>query len=561
MHFTAGLPFRMLADVRDTNAWQCPPGHPPYVCAGTQERFYVDGLLAGTAAPSSTDFNLWELRLPNGLTAGDHVVTVTYVPYNPNTGSGGTPINGEIPITIHVDAMPSHSGTVALTQDLVLSGSTDLDWSDKTVIGNGFKVTSTAGWSGRVNIQNSFVHGLGGFNVPGIDVATSGSLSIQGSTFEATGAMRFGAQGSAAITVKNNELRSNNLFNYSSDNPSVPVILELDASASGAKLVQGNRIGAGMLLINGGDGWQIGGVAAGEGNIFMGPRAVLQITDSSNDEVQGNYMLHDYHGGFSQGFNLWLVGSSGHELAEHNVILGGSWPVQNFGGEFRYNMVVDSGHTFWRGSVNGTLIHHNLFVHATGTNTQYDAAIQVYGGESGLVIYNNTFDVGGSTGDFDAPAFSIGAGSLFQSIRNNLFTNFSDIKASNGHAFVSTADGTVSAPRVSSADYNAFYNPLAPSSIRYLSGIVQNAPGAHDVQADPRLSGANEIPFKISQGCIWLGQDTTGRVLSHYRDLYRPAAGSPLINAGNPADGAGTAIGVIGPDTSNPVDLFGRVVP
>ena len=62
-----------------------------------------------------------------------------------------------------------------------------------------------------------------------------------------------------------------------------------------------------------------------------------------------------------------------HELAEHNVIIGGSWPVQSFGGEFRYNLVVDSGHTFWRSSANGTLIHHNLFVHATGTNTQYDA--------------------------------------------------------------------------------------------------------------------------------------------------------------------------------------------
>src|SRR5262249_51368169 len=102
MHFTSGLPFRMLADVRDINAWQCPPGHPPYVCAGTQERFYIDGQLAGTAAPSSTDYDLWELRLPNGLTAGDHVLTVTYVSYDPNSSGGGATVNGEIPITIHI---------------------------------------------------------------------------------------------------------------------------------------------------------------------------------------------------------------------------------------------------------------------------------------------------------------------------------------------------------------------------------------------------------------------------------------------------------------------------
>jgi len=561
MHYTAGLPFRMLADVRDTNAWMCPPGHPPYVCAGTQESFYIDGQLQGTIPPSGTDFDLWELRLPSGLAAGDHVITVTYVPYDPNSGGGGTAITGEIPITIHVDAPPAHANTVTLTRDLTLSGSTDLNWNDTTVIGNGFKVVSSPGWAGRVIIQNSFVQGLGSYGVLGINVATSGSIAIQGTTFEATGAMKFGSQGSAPITVTNNELRSNNLFTYVSNDPTVPVVLELDGATSGAKVVQGNRIGSGILMLNGGNSWQVGGLTAGQGNVFMGARAVLELMDSSNDTVQGNYMLHDYHGGFSQGFNLWLQGSSDHELAEHNVIIGGSWPVQSFGGEFRYNMVVDSGHTFWRSSTNNTLIHHNLFVHATGTNTEYDGAIQVYGGESGLNIYNNTFDVGGSIGAFDAPAFNIGTGSLFYSIRNNLFTNWTDIKSTNGSAFVSTPDGTLSSSRVTTADYNAFYNPMAPNSIRYLSGIAQNAPGGHDVQSNPQLSGSPEIPWQISEGCIWLGQDTAGRVLSHYRSLYRPATGSPLINTGSPSDGPNTPIGVIGPDDSNPVDLFGRVVP
>jgi hypothetical protein len=561
MHYTAGLPFRMLADVRDTNAWMCPPGHPPYVCAGTQEGFYIDGRLVGTIPPSATDFNLWELRLPSGLAAGDRVITVTYVPYNSSTGGGGAAIDGEIPVTIHVDAPPAHANTFILRKDMTLSGSTDLNWSDATVIGNGFKVVASPGWVGRVIIQNSFVHGLGSYGVLGINVATSGSIAIQGTTFEATGAMKFGSQGSAPITVTNNELRSNNLFNYVSNDPTVPVVLELDGSTSGAKVVQGNRIGSGILMLNGGNGWKVGGLTAGQDNVFMGARAVLELMDSSNDTIQGNYMLHDYHGGFSQGFNLWLQGSSDHELAEHNVIVGGSWPVQSFGGEFRYNMVVDSGHTFWRSSTNNTLIHHNLFVHATGTNTKYDGAIQVYGGESGLNIYNNTFDVGGAIGAFDTPAFNIGTGSLFYSIRNNLFTNWTDIKSTNGSAFVSTPDGTLSSARVTTADYNAFYNPLAPSSIRYLSGIAQNAPGGHDIQSNPQLSGSPEIPYQISEGCIWLGQDTAGRVLSHYRSLYRPAAGSPLINAGSPSDGANTPIGVIGPDDSNPVDLFGRVVP
>ena len=561
MHFTTGLALRFLADVTDTNAYQCAPGHPPYVCPGTEERFYVDGQLAGRAAPSPTDFNLWELRLPAGLAPGDHVLTVSYVPFDPATGGGGSPVAGSTAVTFHVDAAPMHSATVTLNQDLVLNGSTDLNWTDKTIVGNGFKLIAASGYSGRITIQNSFVSGLGSFAANGIDVATSSAISVQGSVFEATGAMHFVAQNGATVNVSHNELRANNLIAYESSNPDVPVVLELRGGTAGAKIVQGNRIGAGMLLISGGNGWQIGGLAAGQGNVLMGPRAVLKLVDSSNDVVQGNYMLHDYHGGFSQGFNLWLQGSSGSELAEHNVILGGSWPVQSFGGEFRYNLVVDSGHTFWRSSADHTAIHHNLFVHATGTNTEYDGAIQVYNGESGLDVHNNTFDLGGSIGAFDAPAFNIGAGSLFASIRNNLFTSFSDVKSGQGGAFVSTPDGAPSTPRVTSADFNGWYNPRASHTVRYLPGIVRNSPGSHDVQADPKLSAAAEVPYRISNGCVWLGDYSTGAVLLHYRQVYRPASGSPLIGAGDPSDGAGTAIGAIGPDDANPVDQFGRVVP
>ena len=560
MHFTAGVPLRILADALDANAWVCPPGHPPYVCPGSEERFYVDGQLVGTAPPSVNDFNLWEVRLPNGLAQGDHVLTVTFVPYNPSTGRGGTPINGLVPVTIHVDAPAVHGGTIALTQNLVLSGSTDLDWTDKTVIGNGFKVTSAAGYSGRIVIRNSMIRGLGSFSAPGMTVTTSGSVVIEDSIFEATGAMQFTAQGGAPVTVRGNELRANNLLTYVADDPSVPVMLELAAGTAATKVVQGNRIGGGMLRISGGDGWQIGGLAAGQGNVLIGVRAVLDVADSSNDAIQGNYLHHDYHGGFSQGFNLWLEGSSGNELAEHNVIRGGSWPIQSFGGEFRYNLVIDSGHDFWRSATDNTQIHHNVFAHASGLNTGYDGAFKFYGGESGLSIYNNTVDVAGTIGGFNAPAFNIGSGSLFQSIRNNLFTAFLDVGSTFGGAFVSSEDA-VTAPRVTGADYNGWFNPLAPQSARYRSGIVGNPPGVHDVQANPQLSGQPEVPYRVAEGCIWLGSCTTGQVLSHYRDLYRPAADSPLVNAGSPADGAGAFIGAVGLNGSHSLDLFGRVVP
>jgi hypothetical protein len=561
MHFTEGAPLRLMADALDSNAWMCPPGHPPYVCPGTGVRFYVDGQLVATLAPNPNDFNLWEARLPNGLPAGDHVLTVKYVPYNPATGGGGTPIDGQVPVTFHVDPAPAHAHTVTLTQDLVLAGSADLDWTDTTVLGNGFRVTSAPGYSGNVTIRSSMVRGLGSFTALGLSVSTTGAVTVKDTIFEATGAVRLAGQGSAPFTVRDNELRANNLFTYVANNPDVPVALELVGGTSGPKVVQGNRVGAGILRVNGGSGWQIGGLGEGEGNVLIGPRAVLHLVNSSGSRIQGNYLYHDYHGGFSQGFNLWLEGSSGDELAEHNVIRGGSWPVQNFGGEFRYNLVVDSGHNFWRSSQDGTSIHHNVFAHANGPNTGYDGAIRTYGDETGIDVYNNTFDAGGAVAGFDAPALTIGSQSFFGSVRNNLFVNFSEVQSSLGRAFLSAADGPVGSPRVASADYNAWHNPLAPTSARYLAGLVQGTPGAHDVLGNPQLSGAPEIPYRVSQSCLWLRTCSIGEVLAHYRGLYRPAAGSPLIDAGDPADGAGTAIGAVGPDDSNPADLFGRLGP
>jgi hypothetical protein len=340
----------------------------------------------------------------------------------------------------------------------------------------------------------------------------------------------------------------------------VPVVLELAGSGVGAKVMQGNRIGAGVVRVRG-DGWQIGGLAAGEGNVLIGPRVVLEMIDSSNSTVQGNYLHHDYHGGWSQGFNLVLGGSSDHGLIEHNVIRGGSWPVQSVGGEFRYNLVVDSGHNFWRGARSNAQIHHNVFAHANGANTGFEGVFKFYGGESGLEIYNNTFDGSAPVSGWDGPVFNIGGASTIASIRNNAFTGFGNV-AGFGGAFVGAPEGSVSAPRVASADFNAWYNPYGPSAARYLAGIVSSAPGANDVLANLQLAGAPDVPYRISEGCVWLGYCSAGDVLARYREMYQPAAGSPLIDAGDPADGAGTPIGAIGPiGNTNPVDRFGRIVP
>jgi hypothetical protein len=271
---------------------------------------------------------------------------------------------------------------------------------------------------------------------------------------------------------------------------------------------------------------------------------------SSNNVIQGNYDLHDYHGGWSQGFNLWLEGGSSDELAEYNVIQSGSWPVQSFDGEFRYNMVVDSGHDWWRGAGDGTQIHHNLFIHTTGPDGSFNGGIMVYSQESGVDIHNNTFDGGGEVGQFAASPIVIGEGSVFASIRNNVFTGFSETGDAFGNAMIAGPPGGVQY-----VDYNAFDNPLAPSTMSYAANLAGSGMGEHDVDS-AAFAGEPEIPYQISAGCIWSRTYTTAQVLAHYREMYTPADGSALVDAGDPADGDGVDIGAIGAGAPDPADQF-----
>jgi hypothetical protein len=551
MRFTAGLPFRILADSADPDAWMCPPGHPPYVCPGTEMRFYVDGTLVGIQPPNPQEEDHFEWRMPEGLPRGDHALTVSYVQYDPKADGGGPVVASPTAVTIAMDDLPVHAGTITLTADLVLQGSTALDWNDQTIVGNGHKVTSASGYSGNVHIQNSMITGLADYESLGIEIVTTGNVLIQDSVFEATGAVSLTIHGSADATLTDNEFRSNNFVTYVASDPSRSPVLTLSGDTTGAKKVQGNRFGGGIVSFYRSDGWQIGGLAAGEGNILIGPRAVLSFDSSSKNVIQGNYDLHDYHGGWSQGFNLASGGGSDQQLAEHNVIRSGSWPVQSFGGEFRYNLVVDSGHDWWRSAMNDTKIHHNLFVHTTGPDGSFNGGIMVYSGESGLVIDNNTFDGGGDVGKFGASPIVIGDGSVFASIRNDVFTGFSDVGDTFDKAFIKGPPGGLSY-----ADYNDFYNPLATKTSSYDTGLAANA-GAHDLKSDPHFAGQPEIPYRISAGCIWSRTYTTAQVLAHYREVYRPGPGSQLVDAGDPADGTGVDIGAIGEGTTDPADLFG----
>lgn len=562
MTFTAGLPFHFLADAFDTNAYLCPGGVQPYQCVGSKVDFYIDGVLVGTVpSVGQSEIDMWQIWLNAGLTVGDHTLTTIFTPTN-NTGSGpGTPVNSLVPVYIHVTAMPPHPNTITLVSDLSLSGSTALNWDNVIVNGNGHTVTTAIGYSGNMTIKNSFIYGLGSLVTSGINATTTGTLDIESNIFEATGGMVFTLNGSNPVTVTDNEFRANNLLTYVASDPEQPVLLSFSGNTTGVKTFKGNKIGGGNTFFTLMDNWQLGGLNDMEGNIVIGPRGVFTFDGGNLPKVQGNYIHHDYHGGWSQGFALRMGNNhqSTNALAEYNVIRDGSWPVQSFSGEFRYNMVVNSGHDWFRSGGDNSTFHHNLIIHAVGPDSAFNGGFLFYRGEQGIQIYNNTFVADGSVGNFNAPPVAIGVGGLLSKINSNAFVGFIDVRSGFNGAWISTQNGESlpGSPRVTTSNYNGWYNPLASITNRYATGMVASTPGTNDVQANPLFTNSSTVTYTVDEGCVWtraLGASTT---LSDFRSQYTLQGGSPFLNAGDPSVGVGNPIGAIGGPAA--VDKFGLV--
>ena len=322
MTFTAGLPIRILADGIDEGGWQ---GKTRKMEA-EEVRVFVDGQLRATVPAAPDGYNYFETTLAD-LPVGPHVLSLESTNF-------GNIILKSVPITIAVEAAAPKASTLTLTEDLVLKGATDLNWDNIRVNGQGFKVRSDKSWTGKVIIRNALVTGLGAIATPGIDVTTTGSVTIENTIFEATGAVFLRVDGSGGVTVRDNEFRASNLIKFVSSNPGMSPVVYVTGSASGGageKVFQGNRIGAGIVRFEGMSDWLIGGDKDSESNILIGPRCVIHLINCRKCVVRGNYMHHDYYGGWSQGFNLQCENCAD-LLAEYNVIRDSSWPIQSFAG-------------------------------------------------------------------------------------------------------------------------------------------------------------------------------------------------------------------------------------
>jgi hypothetical protein len=524
--YFAPATIRMWAHAPDQGPDNKNDGYSPHV------DFYLGTMLVGGMDAKDNASDYYQLDIPN-VPAGTYELSVKSL-----LGSG-TVESVHVPVKV-IDP-PSGAGitTMTLTSDLVLSGSMSFELIgtvDKPAVltsSNGSVIRSASGWTGHLKIQHADIIGLGAMDKPGIDVAVSGSntLEISDSIFDRCGPPQLGADGQATIAFNRNTLQPNILTtvndqpDYGGSNPS----LVFKGGSSAAKTFQGNNIGVSFVRFDHSSNWTVGGDHDADGNILIGVRAGLEFDSVANLKIRGNFSYHRYPFGWSQGHNLDFPDGddTGTFTIEDNVFRSSSWMIQSLppNTQFQYNLLLDNiNEAFFRDFGSSVTVHHNLLI-----NASWQRSFLPSGGVlSGTGAFtNNTVDAGGAKLGWTQRSFirAEGAGPL--KTQNNVFMGFA----------YDTQTDLIEVGAVSTADHNAFFNPDTTK----LKPYGDAGKGASDVSGDPKFP-AREIPFQISDGDIWRRRVTVSQILQHYSTLYKPGAGSSLTGAGS--DGGN--IGAIG---------------
>lgn len=454
--------------------------------------------------------------------------------------------------------------TLTLTEDLELKGEQKLlvqGTAEKrcTIVGNGHSIKSGGWLAGRLAIEHCDLKGLG---VTTLRAGGKSEIVISDSTFEACDAVNVWTDDLATARIVGNTYLAN---------CTVPVDKALEKSkpsfhvygnSTAPKVFQGNRVYRSQLRIEAMN-WQV------EGNIFIGFRTGIFAFGKGN-VVRNNYThcLMPRTPEYPYWSQVSTFTTAKGALAEDNVIRDGEWIVQFVEGEFRRNVICDiNDHNFLRNASTGR-IHHNIFVagkpdHPPGSMSACIFIVyEPKQGEEGCEIFNNTFDAGGT---MNVPGVEVNPGGFVKSVRNNVFYNF-------GHKenYLRSAQAMIrpcwtealTEPypvRLGYSDYNLFYSPGAKVHRNYALGVkdkterkdagfgLNDLPrgGAANAQVDPKFKGPIPAEFAFKDEDIKAGKVTVAQMLAFYRDVYTPAPGSPLIGAGDPADGEGTSIGAV----------------
>ncbi|MBV8882247.1 MAG: hypothetical protein JO332_19985, partial [Planctomycetaceae bacterium] len=363
--------------------------------------------------------------------------------------------------------------TLALTQDLVLSGSDSLDVRGTgnarcTIAGNGHSIRTTEQWTGRVRVSFCDLRGLGNVRAHALDTRGAGGsdVALDGCLFDQSSSLSLRTDGDSSARLTNCTILDNSTVAVDkAREKSLPVVIARGTSAA-PKVFQGNRVYKSHLEIDA-PNWLIAD------NLLIGWRSGI-FAYGAGTVVKGNYIhtLMPRTEEFPWWSQVASFTSARGALAEHNVIRDGEWIVQFVEGEFRHNVVCDiNDHNLLRNGSTGR-IHHNIFFagkpeHPPGS--QSACIFVVYAPkreETGAEIFNNVFD---ANGILNVPGIEVGPRGFVKSVRNNAFLRFNHQDKYVRHAQAMYSPLWEEAPttpppnRVGYIDYNLYFNPTAKS--------------------------------------------------------------------------------------------------
>jgi len=490
-------------------------------------------------------------------------------------------------------------GSLALTQDLTLSGSDSLTagadgGAPCTIDGQGHSIVTMTAWAGSIKINGCTLSNLGTDTVPAINVAGSGdgaTFDVRNSTFEACGQIELTAAGAMTFVFSHNTLAETGLVPLPLDSlpNSLPAFSFGGEGGPSQKLFQGNRVLRSWVQISNAHNWLIGGPAAADGNVLIGLRGGVNL-DGSAIVVQGNYIRPTMtYAKVNQLAAFYGTGKADSPMVvEHNVIRSGNWLIRTLvHADLRYNLLGDPYAVSWvlTGFNDDVRIHHNLLVRnnkLAETNVSVEGFRVISSSSTdppSVSIYNNTLDGSGKCYDWTKRAVSVDELAVVQSLRSNAIISFPSQDGMNtalvgpgqNQNFQFGMKGDPGPARLGYADYNLFDNPDADLQDNYgisVGGATERqspgfalhdaeSGGAKDQQVAPMYTGPLPVAFPFNDDDLVQGKVSVCQILAFYRKLYTPAAGSPLIDHGDPADGMGNDIGAIGAGTPDPNDLFG----
>ena len=491
------------------------------------------------------------------------------------------------------DTIVAPGAELSLSADVVLSGADALTAGAAAgarckIHGNGFTIISDATWVGSLSIRNCDLDGLGfdgmpsmGMDKAAIDVIGGSAFTITGSTFSQSSVIAVSVSGDGSVLFKDNTVTADSIVRAPPFAPDGQPAFYGEGISTGSKVIQGNKILKSYIHLQTTSDWLVGGSAPGEGNVLVGLRAGIRLEAASRITVRGNYSRTKIGAeGWNQVKNFTVNGGDSN-LAEHNVFRGYNWLTEVNGGvELRYNLLFEAVERGWvyASCTVAAAIHHNLLVAVKDGLFQPQGGLMIVGDSDPTApheveMFNNTLDAGGVCNPGIGGAVVLGAS--MASLRSNAFTGVR-MARTGGNALVRPDNLDMLDPPpvlLGYADYNLFYDPDASVKANYAVGVegkterqdpgfaYHDIPvgGAPDDQRDPKFAGPLPRLFPFSDDALIAGTTTVCQVLAYYRKAYGPGAGSPLIDAGDPADGAGNDIGAIGAGVDNALALFGRL--